>query len=107
MSFPNTAPIRGTEKGWGLVVALLVFPMGLVVLLGLLADQAWGRWVGLVLGVLAVIGGVVAVVAVLAVLDWTSYPFAPWFAFLAGAYGVLGFLAARAFWHGLRSTDTE
>jgi hypothetical protein len=108
MRYPNTAPITGAEKGWGVVIALITFPVGLLALAGLLAGQGWGRWVGLVLGVAAAIAGVVAAVwLVVVILPDTSYPFAPWFVFLAALVAVLGFFAARRFLAGLRSPETE
>lgn len=108
MSFPNTTPITGAEKVWGLVVAVLSFPIGLVVLIGLLADQGWARWAGLVLGVLIGISAVVGAILLVVVFipsQGSSYPFGPWFVFLAAAIGVLGLLAGRAFLEGLRRTD--
>jgi peptidoglycan/LPS O-acetylase OafA/YrhL len=110
MSFPNSRPIHGVEKGWGLVLAVLSFPLGLIALIGLLADQGWGRWFGLILGVLIAISAAVgAVVLVLVFLpsQGSSYPFGPWFVFLAAVVGILGLLAARSFLEGLRSTDEE
>ena len=82
---PNTAPITGAEKGWGLVLAVLSFPIGLIVLIGLLADQAWARWVGLVLGILVAITGIAVAVWLLLVWlpgDGQNYPFAAWLVFL-------------------------
>ncbi|RPH35143.1 MAG: hypothetical protein EHM90_04810 [Chloroflexi bacterium] len=110
MSYPNTAPITGTEKRWGFLLAVISFPLGLVALIGLLAEQGWARWFGLVLGVLIAISaalGVAWLVAVFIPEQGSSYPFAPWFVFLAGLAAVLGLLAARAFLAGLRSTETE
>ena len=110
MSYPNTAPITGGEKGWGLVLAILSFPLGLIALIGLLADQSWARWVGLVLSVLVALVGVGVVVWLLVSFipeQGSSYPFAPWFVFLAGLAAVLGLLAARRFRAGLQSTGTE
>jgi hypothetical protein len=110
MSFPNTRPIHGVEKGWGLVLAVLSFPLGLIALIGLLADQGWARWFGFVLGVLIAISGVVAAVLLVTVFlpsQGASYPFGPWFVFLAGLVAVLGFLAARTFLQGLRSSEED
>ncbi|HEV7200569.1 MAG TPA: hypothetical protein VGO32_07175 [Candidatus Limnocylindria bacterium] len=110
MSFPNTRPIHGVEKGWGLVLAILSFPLGLIALIGLLADQGWARWFGLVLGVLiAITAGVGAILLVLVFLpsQGSSYPFGPWFLFLAAAVAILGLFAARSFLEGLRSTDED
>jgi hypothetical protein len=108
MRYPNTAPITGAEKGWGVVIAVITFPVGLVALVGLLAGRGWGRWVGLVLGAAAALAGVVAAVwLALVILPDTSYPFAPWFVFLAVLVAVLGLLAARRFLAGLKSTETE
>ncbi len=110
MSYPNSAPISGAEKGWGVVIALLSFPLGLFVLIGLLADQGWARWVGLVLGGLLGLTGIgVAIWLVVVFLpgQGASYPFGPWFVFLAGLMAVLGLLAARAFLVGLRSEETD
>ena len=110
MSYPNTEPITGAEKGWGLVIAILSFPIGLIALIGLLADQGWARWVGLLLGAVIATSGVAAAIWLVVVFlpgQGSSYPFAPWFVFLAGLSAVLGLLAARAFLGGLRSTETE
>lgn len=110
MGYPNTAPISGGEKGWGVVIAVLSFPIGLLALIGLLADQGWARWVGLVLGVVIATAGAAAAVwlALVFLPEYgTSYPFGPWFVFLAGLLAVLGALAARAFLRGLRSAETE
>jgi hypothetical protein len=110
MSYPNTAPITGAEKGWGLVLAVISIPLGLIVLIGALANQSWARWVGLVLGVLvASIWVAVAIWLVVVFLpgQGVSYPFGPWFVFLAALFAVLGLLAARAFLGGLRRTDTD
>jgi hypothetical protein len=108
MRYPNTAPITGAEKGWGAVIAVITFPVGLIALLGLLAGRGWGRWVGLVLGAVAAFAGVVAAVwLTLVILPDASYPYGPWFVFLAVLVAVLGLLAARRFLAGLRSTDTE
>lgn len=110
MSFPNTRPIHGVEKGWGLVLAVLSFPLGLIALIGLLADQGWARWFGLILGVLIAISGIVAAILLVVVFlpaQGASYPFGPWFVFLAGLVAVLGFLASRTFLQGLQSTEEE
>ncbi len=108
MSYPNTTSISGAEKGWGLVVALLSFPIGLLVLIGLLADQGWARWAGLVLGVMigiaAIVGAILLVTVVIPGMG-SDYPFAPWFPLLAALIGILGLLAARAFLEGLRRTE--
>jgi hypothetical protein len=108
MRYPNTAPITGAEKGWGAVIAVITFPVGLIALAGLLVGRGWGRWVGLVLGAAAALAGVVAAVwLVFVILPDTSYPFAPWFVFLALLVAVLGLLAARRFLAGLKSIETE
>jgi hypothetical protein len=108
MAYPNTAPITRREKAWGAVVAVLTFPVGLLALIGLLAGQRWGRWLGVVLAAAAVIIGVVAaVLLVTVILPGSSYPFGPWFVFLAVGWSILGFLVARIFLAGLRSTETE
>ncbi len=110
MSFPNTAPISGSEKGWGLVVAVIAFPVGLIALVGLLAGQRWARWLGLILGAVVAVLGVVAAVWLVAYFlpeQGSSYPYGPWFVFLAGLAAVLGVLAARKFRAGLRSMETE
>jgi len=110
VSYPNSAPISSAEKGWGLVLAILSFPLGLLVLIGLLADQGWARWVGLVLGGLVAITGLAVIIWLVAVFlpgAGASYPFGPWFVFLAGLVSVLGLLAARGFLVGLRSEATD
>jgi hypothetical protein len=98
--------VSGREKAWGVVIALLAFPVGLIALLGLLLNRAWGRWLGLLLGLLAGIGWTVAAVWLVAVFlpeAGSSYPFGPWFVILAGLAAVLGFLAARDFRRAMRS----
>ena len=110
MSFPNTAPISGAEKGWALVIAIISIPLGLIVLIGALANQRWARWVGVVLGVL--VGGIglataIWLVAVFLPGQGASYPFGPWFVFLSVLIAVLGLMAARVFLGGLRRTDTD
>ncbi len=110
MSYPNTAPISGAEKGWGLVLAVVSFPLGLLVLIGTLANRVWARWIGLVLGLLVGGIGIATAIWLLVVFlpgQGASYPFGPWFVFLAGLIAVLGLLAARAFQRGLRRTDTD
>jgi len=108
MTYPNTAPVTRAEKGWGLVIAILSFPVGLIAFFGLLANQGWARWVGLVLGVVIGALGVAAAIWLVAVFlpgPGASYPFGPWFVFIAGLATVLGLLAARAFLRGLRATE--
>lgn len=110
MSYPNTAPVTRAEKGWALVIAIISIPLGLIVLIGALANQAWARWVGLVLGVL--VGGIGLATAIWLVVVFlpgqgASYPFGPWFVFLSVLVAVLGLLAARAFLGGLRRADTD
>jgi peptidoglycan/LPS O-acetylase OafA/YrhL len=110
MSYPNTAPISGAEKGWGLVLAVISFPLGLLVLIGTLANRGWARWIGLVLGLLAGTVWVVTAIWLIVVFlpgQGASYPFGPWFVFLSGLMAVLCLLAARAFRSGLRTTDAE
>jgi hypothetical protein len=97
--------VSGREKAWGVVIGLLVFPVGLIALVGLLLNRSWGRWLGLFLGLLAGFGWAVAAVWLVAVvLPGSSYPFAPWFVFLAALAAGLGFLAARAFQRGIRAS---
>jgi hypothetical protein len=110
MSYPNTAPTRGAEKGWGVVLAVISFPIGLLVLVGTLANQGWARWLGVALGLLA--GAVWIATAIWLVVVFlpgqgASYPFGPWFVFLSGLMAVLSLLAARAFLGGLRRTDAD
>jgi hypothetical protein len=110
MSDPNTGPISRVEKGWGLVLAVISFPLGLLVLIGALANQGWARWLGLVLGLLAGAVWIVTAIWLLVVFlpgQGASYPFGPWFVFLAGLMAVLCLLAARAFRSGLRTTGTD
>jgi hypothetical protein len=110
MSYPNSAPISGTEKGWGLVLAVIAFPFGLISLVGLLAGQRWARWLAVILGAVVAILAVVAAVWLIAFFlpeQESSYPYGPWFIFLAGLIAVLGLLAARKFRAGLRSTETD
>lgn len=110
MSYPNTAPISGTEKGWGLVLAVIAFPFGLISLVGLLTGQRWARWLAVILGVGVALLAVVVTVWLIAFFlpeQGSSYPYGPWFVFLAVLIAVLGLLAARAFVGRLRRTDTE
>jgi predicted lysophospholipase L1 biosynthesis ABC-type transport system permease subunit len=110
VSYPNTRPIHGNEKAWGLVLAVISFPLGLIALIGLLADQGWARWFGLVLGVLIAVSAAIGafwLVAIFLPSEGSSYPFAPWFVFLACLVAVLGLLAARTFLQGLRSTEED
>jgi hypothetical protein len=110
VAYPNQAPITGAEKGWGLVLAVLSFPLGLIVLIGLLANQRWARWLGLLLGVLVAIIGVVVVIWLLAVFlpgQGQNYPFAPWFVFLTAGGTLLALGAARTFRARLQSPETE
>jgi len=108
MSFPNTAPITGAEKAWGVAIALLMFPIGLLAAIGLFSDQGWARWVALVLAVVGAASSVAAVIWLLAVaLPGANYPFGPWLVILAAVFGAAMAAAAGAFWRGLRSTETE
>jgi hypothetical protein len=110
VAYPNQAPITGAEKGWGLVMAVLSFPLGLIAFIGLLANQAWARWLGLLLGVLVAaiwVGVIVWLLVVFLPGQGQDYPFAPWFVFLAAGMGVLALLAARTFLAGLKSLETE
>jgi hypothetical protein len=110
VSFPNTAPITTAEKLWALLLAPLSVAIGLIVLIGLVVNQRWARWLGLVVAGMS--GVAWAVVAVLLLVNRDApaaqnYPFYPWFIFLAALFGVLCLLAARAFGRGLRSAETE
>lgn len=110
MSYPNTAPISRAEKGWGLVLAVLTAAVGLIVLIGLLLNQRWARWLGLVLAAAVFAAWVAA--TILLILNRESpgalnYPFYPWFIFLAALAAILSMFAARAFLAGLRRTDTD
>jgi hypothetical protein len=110
MSYPNTAPITGAEKGWGLLLAVLSAAIGLIVLIALLLNQKWARWLGLVLAVVGMAAWAVAAGVLFGNREGAaalSYPFYPWFIILAGLFAVLCLLAARAFLARLRSTDTE
>ena len=107
MSLQEAEPISGAEKGWGVVVGILSFPIGLIATVGLLAGQGWGRWAGLVLGGLTTAAGVTAVIWLLLIFlpsDYAArYPFSPWYPILAGVYTVLAFLATRTFLRGVRA----
>ena len=107
MSGPDAEPISGAEKGWGVVVGILSFPIGLIALIGLLANQGWARWLGLILGGLIAAAGVAAVIWLLVVFlpsgAGQNYPFGPWFVILGALYGLIGFFAARAFLRGIRA----
>jgi hypothetical protein len=108
VSFPNTAPIGRGEKSWGVVLAFVMFPIGLLAAIGLLAGWGWSRWLALVLsGIMVVAGVAVAIWLVVAVLPGANYPFGPWFVFAAGLAAILGLFAARAYLAGLRSPETE
>ncbi|HEY7452435.1 MAG TPA: hypothetical protein VIA02_07955 [Candidatus Limnocylindria bacterium] len=110
MAYPNTAPITGAEKGWGLVMAVISFPFGLIALIGLLANQAWARWLGLVLGVLVAgitIGTTIWLLVVYLPGAGQDYPWGPWLVVITAVMAVLAVLAARTFLAGLRSPETE
>ena len=110
MTYPNTAPITTAEKAWALVLAPLSVAVGLVVLVGLLLDQRWARWLGLAVAAVSAVGWAVVAVLLFANREGSaaqSYPFFPWFIILAGVFAVLCLLAARAFRRGLRSPETE
>jgi hypothetical protein len=108
MSFPNTAPITSGEKGWGVLMGVVLFPIGLIATFGLLSNQAWARWVALVLAIISVLSAI-AVMAwlLLVILPGANYPFGPWYVALVGLWGVVMALAAGRYWRGLRSTETE
>jgi hypothetical protein len=84
--------------------------VGLIVLIALLLNQRWARWLGF-----AVAAATAVAWAVTAALLFTNrdsaeaqnYPFYPWFIFLAGLFAVLALLAARAYLTRLRSPETE
>jgi hypothetical protein len=110
VAYPNQAPITGAEKGWGLVMAVLSFPLGLIAFIGLLANQAWARWLGLLLGVaVAAIGVGVIVWLLVAFLpgQGQDYPYGPWLVVITAVGTVLALLAARTFLAGLKSLETE
>jgi hypothetical protein len=100
-------PIPGAEKGWGVVMAILGFPIGLLALLGLLLNQDWGRWLGLLAAVLVTGAGIFATLwlgfVIIATEPW-NYPFGPWFIVFTAIYAVIGWLAAKSFLKGLRAT---
>jgi hypothetical protein len=110
MRYPNTAPISGAEKGWGVLLAVLSAAIGLIVLIGLLLNQKWARWLGLLLAVIGMAAWAVAAAVLFMNRDSAAalaYPFYPWFIILAGLFAVLCLLAAWAFLARLRSADTE
>jgi hypothetical protein len=110
VAYPNRAPIGGAEKGWVLVMAVLSFPLGLIAFIGLLANQAWARWLGLLLGVAVAAIGVGVIVWLLAIFlpgQGQDYPYGPWLVVLAAVMTVLALFAARAFLAGLKSPETE
>ena len=100
-------PIPGAEKGWGVVMAILGFPFGLLALLGLLLNQEWGRWLGLLVAVVVTGTGIFASLWLLFVALTTptwNYPFGPWFIVFTAIYALIGWLAAKSFLVGLRAT---
>ena len=110
MAYPNTAPITGAEKGWGLLLAPLSVAVGLIVLIGLLLDRRWARWLGLLVAAVTAVAWVVVAVLLFVNRDTPAaqnYPFFPWFIFLAGLFAVLATMAARAFLARMRSEETE
>lgn len=106
MRDPDMAPITTVEKGWALLLAPLSVAVGLIVLVGLLLNLRWARWLGLIVAAVSAVAW--AVVAVLLFVnrdtaEAQNYPFFPWFIFLAGLFAVLCLFAARAFRRGIRA----